>query len=289
MGVMVVYLDVVFLVNFTLDFIILRLCGAALGRRAAYPPLLAASFFGGLYGCIIATGIIPMPAATLTTFIGVPYIFSKMCFPGLSIRGRCRSMLSIVLTAVLVGGLCTAVYEHSGLGYVLRTYANACWFLMPLLLLSVILVSLGIRSINNDRSCRKLMYSVEMVILGEKIHARALADTGNVLVDGILRRPVHVVDKRLLAPVLGKMLEDGELAVKASLHHIPYSTVGRAEGSMVVLKCDYLSAVPCARGVGTRAAWYEEGALIGLSDTCLSGSRAFDMLLNGEIILGNGD
>ncbi len=106
----VVYIDVLFLINFCMDFLALWFCGSLLHLPRRRPPLLLAAALGGAYAAIEA--VFPgNPTVSLLVGAGTALL---LCF--VAYGRHCRARLFVTLCALflgvswLFGGMITAFY-----------------------------------------------------------------------------------------------------------------------------------------------------------------------------------
>ena len=107
----VVYLDVLFALNFAMDYCILRCVSALSGRPAAVWRLSLAAGLGALYagGCIV----IPVLSA-LPVRMAAGAVMAGTAFSIRQVRLLVRQTLLLLLVAFVFGGAVTALEQMSG-------------------------------------------------------------------------------------------------------------------------------------------------------------------------------
>lgn len=107
----VVYLDVLFALNFAMDYCILRCVSALSGRPAAVWRLSLAAGLGALYagGCIV----IPV-LSTLPVRMAAGAVMAGTAFSIRQVRLLVRQTLLLLLVAFVFGGAVTALEQMSG-------------------------------------------------------------------------------------------------------------------------------------------------------------------------------
>jgi stage II sporulation protein GA (sporulation sigma-E factor processing peptidase) len=106
----VIYVDVLFLMNFSADFIILSLTARLLRRDAMKLRLLIAAFFGGIYAVLATLFISGIPSgicAALALALMVLFAFGYRNF-----SRYLRSCLAVLLLSALFGGVITLVWSY---------------------------------------------------------------------------------------------------------------------------------------------------------------------------------
>lgn len=213
---MPIYVDVLVLLNFLVDFLLLvgtnRLAGHPLGLKRA---LLAAAL-GGMYG-----GICVIPGLT---FLGALWwrILSLVGMAGIAFGFRKRAIprgILFVLLSMALGGVAVALGRGGFLSLILSAalIAGMC--------------ILGFRG-----KIGKEYVDVEL----DGVRLTALRDTGNTLTDPITGQQVLVVSSQFGKQLLGltqSMLSDPVSAMGAvsGARLIPFSAVGRT-GSLMLAK-----------------------------------------------------
>ena len=194
-----IYVDVYFLVNFTVDLLSLHLASRFAKIRISPVRLIIASFFGGAYAVLLVF----LPKSNL--IFSVLTVFTLLIMVELSAAG-CRAvrklkfMISFLLSQILIGGM---VYFSYGLldrfinvGNVDNTSADRNLLTMSL----VVLLSIGVLKIlimlfGNNFSERSV--KVKIVIFEKEYLSEAFVDTGNLATDPMDLSPVMLVKPNL--------------------------------------------------------------------------------------------
>lgn len=276
----VVYIDLLFLLNLTANYLLLlaagRMCGRVLRRwllalsaalGAAYA---CALFFPGLGWlaappCRVAAGVL-MALAAYGTQRGLLRV--TLCFFGAS-----AALGGLVWAAELLGG--HSLYLERG---VLYSYVDLR------LLLFLLVLCYGALSFLTDRTFRHRRAELVPVTvrLGETaVTLTALQDTGNTLTDPVDNSPVLVAEgercKTLLpmALPLDRPVEAlsalGSAGVKG-WRLLPYRAVGVEQGMLLAVKADCVT-------VGTENFGR---LLVALSPTPVSDGGAYQALIGGN-------
>jgi stage II sporulation protein GA (sporulation sigma-E factor processing peptidase) len=221
---MVVYLDIVVLLNFLVDFFLLlgtnSLCGHPPGWKRAALAAVAGSIYGG--ACLLP-GFYFL-GNTLWRLVSL-LLIAWIAF-GFSVSALRRSIVFILLSMAL-GGLATGFGKS---GFVMLIGAAAGVFLMCFL---------GFRG----RIGAASYVPVELSYQGKSMRLTALRDTGNALRDPVTGNPVLVVGADVAKQLLG--LTQQQLCSPVStvtdaavpgLRLIPYRAVGQSCGMLLALR-----------------------------------------------------
>lgn len=223
---MEVYLDVLILLNASVDLLLMMGTNRLSGYRIGYQRALPAALLGGLYaGACVLPGF-SFLGNILWRIISLT-IMSVIAF-GLSASGLRRGILFVLLCMAL-GGIAV------GLG------RGDFWSLVLASGVVCMLCILGFRG----RVGQQRYLPVTICHKGRTVSLTALADTGNTLRDPVTGLPVLVVDGWVAGKLLS--LTEQELAAPiqtmssgclTGLRLIPYSAVGQPTGLLLGIRVD---------------------------------------------------
>ncbi len=204
----VVYIDVLFLVNFCMDFLALWFSGGFLRLPRKRLPLLLSSVLGAVYaiGTLLFAGH-PLPS----TLIGVAVAF-LLCFVayGRECRRRLFLTLSVIFYVIscLFGGMITAFYS-----LLERFFSDRREFYEALvggegkvaiffsLMMIVALVAGAFKRFFLPRTVERTA-KVDVKVGERRIMLSALVDTGNTLCDPLSGRACIVIDPQAVNEVI---------------------------------------------------------------------------------------
>ena len=196
-----VYVDVLFVVNFILDYLLLWLTGLLLAKPANFGRLLFAAFIGAIY-------------ATLVFFLPINFLFSLPCKllmgAGITALGFRPKSLRVFLQYVCVfylltffwGGAAFFFFYFSGaaasFGAVYRNgslYINIPVYQLLLLALACLpVMKAAVYCSTKIQQKQKGITLICVVYHGKTLHLRALYDSGNFLRDEISGRSVIIAE-----------------------------------------------------------------------------------------------
>lgn len=239
-----IYIDVVFVTNLLMDYIILRLTGALLRCRAGRVRYLAGAVTGALFSCLILClpGDLSMPVQ-IFLHCACALFMLRITFRIKKGSLLARSLVMMYLTAFLIGGFREAVAE-SGIT-------------VPAFFIFAFATYMGIGALvcaaDSARIMRKSIYPVTLTYQGKRQSAYGFYDTGNLLNDPVSGAPVSVVKPELLETLLSGDLIDrlkhlnenpGELEnteiAGLKPHYLSCCTVGQAEKLMLAVTLEDL-------------------------------------------------
>lgn len=240
-----VYIDIVFLTNLLMDYILLRLVGKLFRCRGSRKRYLLAATIGALFSCFILY-------VQMDGFLPVVILLHGACAMGMLWLGcglkkgslLVKAMVSMYLTAFLLGGLWVAVTAGGQMTWdnFLLFAAGSYFGLSALIYLS-----------DSIRAQRKNIYPITLSYQGKVQSAYGFYDTGNLWTDPISGMPVSVMKPELLEPMLsGELLnklkhlnenpgeqESTEL-LRLKPRFLSYRTVGQEEGMMLAITLEDL-------------------------------------------------
>jgi len=247
---MTVYVDVVMLLNFCVDFLLLlganRLCGhpSRPGRCA-----LAAVFGAGYAGCCLLPGFsflsrLPWPPVFLILMVWIGYGWQKNAWK--------RGILFVFLSMAL-GGIA------------MLAGARGFWGILAAALGVLLLCVVGF---SQHRAAARIV-RVELWTEGRTLKLMALHDTGNQLQDPITGQPVMVAGADVAQSLLGLTEEELEDPAKTLMEFripkmqlIPYHSVGKNQGLLLAVKMDKVTVdgVPWGRLVAFAPKKFSSGS-----------------------------
>jgi stage II sporulation protein GA (sporulation sigma-E factor processing peptidase) len=278
--VTVVYIDVLFLLNVTVDYLLLLASARITGDVICRPRLACGALLGGAYAAAIflpgwqwlAHPLCKLALAALMVLVG----FWKS--PRLL-----RVLLVFFCASAALGGVVLALQLLGTGGLTLENGVLYTGFDLRLLLVTVI-VCYGVLSCVFRRAARHGHRGGELsaarLVLGEKsLTLNVLLDTGNTLTEPLNNRPVMVAEARAVASLLPPdadpadpvrsvaRLADDPMGRRFRL--LPYRAVGVAHGLLLAVRTDKVV-------LGSREL---KGLLVALSPTPVSDGGGYQALM----------
>lgn len=241
-----VYADLLFLVNFSMDFLCFFITVRLLRRPFKVLRCLLAAAIGGVYS--VAILFVNMNVILgLVADLGFCIV---MCLCAYGIKGK-RTDEFLLHTAVYfgvsmgIGGCMTAMYSLLNridlpLGEVESNPDGiSVWLFGLLAIVSGLAAMLGgefFKNTSNDT-----VSEVEIAYMGKKIKLRGMTDTGNMLKDPISGKSVIVIDSAILLPLLSEACigcalkgDIGGVMNESEGHKVRLVPINTASGSSVI-------------------------------------------------------
>lgn len=254
-----VYIDVLFMVNFMMDYLLLLITRRLLSCPAGYGRICAGAAVGSFLTCLVVAIQIP---AFIKLFLFHFVINVLMIRTGLKVKFG-REFLKAYVMLYIGGFLLGGVFEY------LHQYVRAVSLFFVLAAGSYYLVLGCMKVLSWMQRFREYHCSVELYLGASKNTVEAFIDTGNSLRDEVTGCPVCVIEKKSA----GFLLNAGP---EAKLHYIPYHTVGKSAGILPVLRIDKMC-------VKREKDYWIERPVIGICDEEISAGGGYQMILNPDL------
>lgn len=207
----VIYLDVLILINFSMDFVSLFLTARLMHTQAKVLPLAAAALIGAVYEAarVLISYSLPL------SIISDAACAVLMCVVAFGAGELMRTTLTFCCAGIIIGGTMTAMYSligmEGGLFSEHRTSNTESGALqlpfgryIPAIALSVAFAFLLCRALRSHLGKKRC--SCRITVGGRSIEVSGLCDSGNLLCDPLSGRPCI-----LLTPASGAVLLPPEL------------------------------------------------------------------------------
>ncbi len=261
----VIYVDVLFAVNFFITFFLLIVTEKFSKRSGKIWRLVPASFIGGAYSLVILADELnfavsflgKLAAACLIVLTAFKYIGIKVFIKETAIF----FFVNFLFVGIMVG--LWLIFRPEGIVINNSTvYFNVSAKVLLITALAAYLISALIIRIYNGKTSAKEIYSVKVLYGGGEVRFFAFADSGNNLREPFSEYPVIVAEKKLFENVECQRL-------------IPFKTIG-GEGVMPAFKPEKVE-ISTSRGSAETQEVY-----IALSDSVKRGE--YRGILNPKIL-----
>lgn len=193
----VIYSDVLFLINFALDYLCLFIASRLLNRFTKALRLALGAAIGGIYA-FVPYIFNPPVYISLPLHISSAALICLIAFGKLGAKPFLLTVITFITTSALMGGLVTAIFNISS------QYSNGAYteistlsFLIVCAVSAAITLSYGLIS-------RKKIHirsaEVRIFVDGRRFDARLLADSGNLVTEPFSSLPVIVISASSLPP-----------------------------------------------------------------------------------------
>lgn len=237
-----IYADLLFILNFVIDLILLCAVNIIKRQHARWYRLAGAAAVGALCACLFAINGLELPLLKfligylLCTVILVLFAFGYHCLRDLIINAGLLFVIALMLGGLMEAVLSIVNQNKSVMGYRVDRLSGRIPFLL-ILALSIVLTPVIVRIFYLQRRLKQeqeLLYEVTIVIGEHTISCRGLMDTGNNLYEPISKDPVIIVDRNLLI----EEFKEQSKSKPASFCVIPFSSIGKEHGILYGIRPD---------------------------------------------------
>lgn len=246
---MKMYIDLFFIFNVVMDYIIIMSTSILLKRRTSYIRMILSSLIGGISSLVLFTSLNKIVIEIVSIVIMVLISFGYK-----DIRYLIKNILYMYILSTLLGGII----------YLFNIKVSNSMFLTYLIIIviSIEIMILYIKENKKMKSIYNNYYKIDIYFKDrEKLSLIGFVDTGNNLYDPYKKRPVIIVPNKYIK-------EDKYILV-------PYHTIN-GNGLLKCIKPDIIFI----DGIG-----YKGNVLIGFSDSFNFGDGV-DVILHKDIMKG---
>lgn len=256
------YIDVLFLENLLLDYLLLTMVGRLLKLPSGRLRRLFGAALGSAGLCVIYVFSLWQTLAGILFFYVI--LSAAMAAAGLalkSVRMLGKAVFLLYLTSFLLGGL---------FQWLSRTLQLPVYPFLGITLVSYYLLSFGMEFLWRCRASEREILLVTIEMGEHKVKARGLLDTGNHLRDPILGKPVSILTQDLKEKLCGEQ--------EPLWYPIPFHSIGKAHG---LIPAFYADAMQIETVQGQRRI---ERPLLGLTKEPLSSKKEYDIILHPALL-----
>lgn len=262
---MKVYLDIFFLVNLGMNFVVLLAESFFQNRKIALKRLLLTAVIGAVVACVyVVTGIHRVVAALILCYAFVSFLLVRIAFGKTTPGALVRNVLFFYTIAFMLGGLLVQMKEQ---------------FLFPFSSVIVLGVAsmflLAVRWLlphwRRWQSAAGAYYQVRICYHDRTVVGNALWDTGNHLQDPFTGEPVMLGEKKLLYHLWNNKEEP-------IVRMIPFHAVGSDSGVLRIFQADYMEVKKKNEWTRVNHPW------IAICDQYLSHDGEFELILHPGLL-----
>ena len=195
-----VYLDLFFIINFSMDFLCFYLAGALLGSKLSVLRMLLGAVLGGIY----ADASLFLPVSGLWELVLHIAVCFVMCIVVYGRRSALTHTCVYIATSAVLGGFMTATFELlNTLDLPLSEVKGdgiSAWTLLFLAAVSALITLFGGRFFRRKSATKYT--EIKLEFQGKSVVLRGFCDSGNLLCDPISGKPCIVADRSSLSKLL---------------------------------------------------------------------------------------
>ena len=299
MGVEYRYIDIIFLDNCIMNFILLWVTLKLAKGKSALWRMIISAITGGGYAVLIC-----LPRYEMLMLLPFKFCLSILliliAYDLREFKEFLRVFMFFYMITFVFGGAAFGLYYfYEGFGVI----ENGVFYIenFPLRILAISTLAVMVISkflwsfIKLKLTRQELLYNISVFFGDESIFTKALLDTGNVLFDPLSNSPVVVIEYEAMKDILPieirqifeNSLEDKLDNMVEHISHspwmerfrlIPYMALGKTNGLLIGFKPDNVK-------VFIDDSWVEtDSAIVGVYNNTLSKTEGYHALMNPEII-----
>ena len=295
--VYVIYVDVLFVINFVMDCLILMLVGRIFGHTATWLRIVTASALGALWVCVISVYTrFPGVIETILSYAVISSLMLVIAFKVKKPLSLFKHQIALYLCTFLWGGAFNAIYYHTNLGYylnkIIRGDYNKPSKVKDILFIGVlafIIAAVLLYIIVKMRKKSTEIFDMDVEMDQKTITVKGFKDTGNRLTEPMSKKCVSLeAFKPLLTEDMEKFIQEflntetinydyltEEFTWRVKL--IPYRSVGKDQGYMLGFIVDRL----LIHGEGSKEI---EKPILGIIGQKIKGLGTCQMIIHPEMI-----
>lgn len=258
---MTVYLDIVFLENLIINYIILYETGIISKAKIKTIRLIIASIIGATYSIIYYLVNLKIYSGVVLKII-LSIVLIYVGFKADNIKKLIKQILLFYLVSFVFGGAAISIIYMVDAnlitiqnGVIIGNYTLKTIFIG--IVVAYITIILAYNVIKTKISKKDLICDIKITLNNENIYTKAIIDTGNLLKEPITNIPVVVVEHTLLYDVVPKEIlnnldnilggdftnipDEIEQEYMPKLKVIPFSSLGKQNGMLVGIKADEIT------------------------------------------------
>ncbi len=251
---MTVYLDIIFLENLFMNYIIIFATAVILRMEIKIIRSFLSSLIGSIYAVIIYMNILNIVFSNPIIKITLSIVMIYVAYNPKTIKAFFKQLVIFYLTSFTFGGVAfSLIYLICPSKVLMRNGVLIGTYPIKIILfggmLGFIIITIAFKSIKAKLSKKDLLCNIKININNKSKVIKAIIDTGNFLKDPISNNPVMVVEKEVLRGIIsdnildnlneiidGKNIEIGKMASKIKV--IPFSSLGKKNGMLLGIKAD---------------------------------------------------
>lgn len=295
-----VYLDIILLINFIMDFFLLWATGKITNLSVKITRLILGAVLGAFYSLIVLFPELPVGSSFLAKNI-CAIIMVVIAYRPKSVRKFVRALVYLYILSFTMGGaVFAAVYltgrapgfiqAWNGVGILGGIHYG--WLTIGLVV-TFFLGYGGFHYLRKNWLQQQLINKLTICFCEQEVVVTAFLDTGNQLTDPLTKKPVIVVESAVLEKILPKELmqkvsrenlETNELLVSldqnwaSRIRLIPFNSVGKSHGLMIGLRPDVVIIKNERQEIIT------SNVVLGLVNKSLSREGQYRALLHPQIL-----
>lgn len=256
---MTVYLDIIFVENILMNYIILfaTLIILKVKNKGQQIRLLASSVIGSSYAIIVYLNIIPIYSNIITKII-LSIVMIYVAFNPQNVKQLLKQLLIFYLTSFVFGGCAFALIYFikpervkMNNGVFVGTYPIKVTLIAGIIAFIITQIAFKINKIRLDS--KNTFINIKIYYEEKILEVKALLDSGNMLKDPISGMPVIIIEKEILHKIIPEEIlnyienivggeeQKEKTEVKkylSKIRMVPFMSIGKENGMLLGIRID---------------------------------------------------
>ena len=242
----VVYIDVLFVVNFIMDYVVLSITSTILPNVTTWTELpqsrailvkyirkVAGSLIGATWAMFILLLKKEQAIFTIMTYVIIGPVMLIVTTGKIKLKEFIKSIGVMYLVTFVLAGAMYAIYYYTLVGYFIHSMPKI--WILPIGAITANILIRWFGAMFTERKGKKEFFCTVIIENNKKeVKLPGFFDTGNSLKDPIYGELVHIVLKDCV-----KNLLDGQ----NSYHLIPYTSIGNENGLIPVVRMEKIKII----------------------------------------------
>lgn len=209
---MTVYLDIIFLENICMNYIIILATGLILKKKISYIRILLSSTLGSIYVLVTyITNFQTLFGITMKILLSIAMVY--IAFGSNSIKKQIKELLVFYLSSFAFGGTAFAmIYFIKPQNVMMKNGVYIGTYTLNTILIGgivgFVLINIVFKIVKRKITKEDMNCQMKIVFDGKFIEVKTMIDTGNMLKDPISQKPVAIVESSLVKQILPSSIID---------------------------------------------------------------------------------
>ena len=255
---MTIYLDVIFLENIVINYIMLYVTGIISKAQIKQKRLFLGALIGAVYSIIYYLFRLKIYSSFIIKIV-LSIVIIYVAFNSSNLKELLKKVLLFYLSSFVFGGAAiTIIYMVNSQNITIQNGVLVGSYTLRTILIGIVVayftIILAFKIIKISK--KDLICEIVVTLNNKEINSKALIDTGNLLKEPITNLPVIVMEHTLLYDILPKEIlnnvekilggdfskipENVKEEYSAKLKVIPFSSLGKQNGMLLGIKAENL-------------------------------------------------
>ena len=261
---MTVYLDIVFLENVLMNYIIIFATGVVIKEELKKWRMFFGSCVGAVYTIVMYLNIIPIYSNVIMKLI-LSFVIVYISFKPRSVKKFIKDLIIFYLVSFVFGGCVFALmyFVQPKMAQIKNGVFVGAYPLKVALIggiVAFIIVQISFKIVKTKLNKKDMIFDIEVLINGNSTKIKGLLDTGNLLKDPITGFPVIVIEHKSLYSVIpedvlnnlnkimggdtDELIKDEKFSeIISRFRIIPFSSIGKQNGLLLGIKADSVKII----------------------------------------------